>query len=62
VVYVKGRRKFDPVEVKTGKAGSSFTIIAAGLKGGEDIALNEPPSRLVSDDVIPVGTDVFENQ
>jgi multidrug efflux pump subunit AcrA (membrane-fusion protein) len=59
VVYVKGKRKFNPVQVKTGTAGSSFTVIAAGLKGRENVALTEPPSRLVSDEVIAIDTASF---
>ncbi|MCU0457032.1 MAG: hypothetical protein MUE74_12075, partial [Bacteroidales bacterium] len=62
IVYVKGKRKFNPVEVETVTAGGSFTVVAAGLKGGEDIALTEPPSRLISDDIIPIDTAAFHNQ
>lgn len=61
VVYVKGKRKFSPAEVETGTAGSSFTVIAAGLKGGEEVALTEPPSRLISDEIIPVDTAAIHN-
>jgi hypothetical protein len=48
VVYVREKKKFIPVEVKTGPAGSSFTLIAGGLKGDEVIALSEPPNRLIT--------------
>jgi multidrug resistance efflux pump len=48
VVYVKGKKEFLPVDVETGLSGSSYTIITGGLKGGEEIALTEPPERLIS--------------
>ncbi len=48
VVYVKGKNKFIPVDVETGSSGSSYTLIAGGLKGGEEIALTEPPVSLVA--------------
>jgi hypothetical protein len=48
VVYVKGKKEFLPVGVETGLSGSSYTIITRGLKGGEEIALTEPPERLIS--------------
>jgi HlyD family secretion protein len=48
VVYVKEKKNFIPVEVQTGPAGSSFTLIAGGLKGDEVIALSEPPNGQIS--------------
>jgi HlyD family secretion protein len=48
VVYVKGKKEFIPVDVETGSSGSSYTIITGGLKGGEEIALTEPPKRLIA--------------
>lgn len=47
-VYVSNRRKFTPVAVETGPSGSSFTIIAGGLRGDESIALSEPPVNLIT--------------
>ena len=47
VVYVKERKEFMPVNIRTGTAGSSFTIITGGLKGDEIIALTEPPGSLI---------------
>jgi HlyD family secretion protein len=47
VVYVKNKDKFLPVAVKTGFSGSSFTVIADGLKGDEIIALSIPPISLI---------------
>ena len=46
-VYVAKKNKFIPVDVKTGVSGSSYTIIAGGLKGGEIVALSEPPNSLI---------------
>jgi len=46
-VYVEKKNKFIPVDVKTGVSGSSYTIIAGGLKGGEIVALSEPPNSLI---------------
>ena len=48
IVYVKSKKKFIPVNVETGTSGSSFTIICGGLKGGEILALMEPPVRLIA--------------
>jgi HlyD family secretion protein len=48
VVYVKGKRNFSPVKIETGLSGSSHTIITDGLKGGEIIALSEPPGSLIA--------------
>jgi HlyD family secretion protein len=42
VVYIKEKDKFTPVKVETGSTGDYHTIISAGLKGGEVIALSEP--------------------
>jgi len=47
IVYVKSKKEFVPVNVKTGTSGSSFTIITSGLKGDETIALTEPPYSLI---------------
>jgi HlyD family secretion protein len=47
VVYVKRKKLFIPVKIQTGYSGSSYTIIKEGLKGGEIIALSEPPGRLL---------------
>jgi HlyD family secretion protein len=59
VVYVKDRKEFIPVEVGTGTSGSSYTIIKAGLKGDEIIALTEPPLSLITDET--VRTDTTKN-
>ncbi|OFX40438.1 MAG: hypothetical protein A2X04_00870 [Bacteroidetes bacterium GWF2_41_9] len=48
VVYIAEKEKYTPVKVETGLSGSSFTIITSGLKGGEYIALSEPPNSLIS--------------
>jgi HlyD family secretion protein len=48
IVYVKNAKEFLPVNIETGTSGSSFTIISGGLKGGERIALTEPPQRLIT--------------
>jgi len=58
VVYVKGKRNFSPVKIETGLSGSSHTIITDGLKGGEVIALSEPPGSLIS--IIKMKTDTTE--
>jgi HlyD family secretion protein len=50
VVYVMEKEEFKPVKVKTGTAGSSYTIITGGLKGDEIIALSEPPNSLITKD------------
>lgn len=49
IVYVKEKKKFTPVQIKTGSSGSSFTIITEGLEGDEIIAITEPPLRLIND-------------
>ncbi len=46
-VYVAKKNKFSPVTVKTGFSGSSYTIIRGGLKGGEIVALSEPPNSFI---------------
>jgi multidrug efflux pump subunit AcrA (membrane-fusion protein) len=56
VIYAKGRKEFTPVEVETGVSGSSYTIISAGLKGDEIIALTEPPLSLISDETVRIDT------
>jgi hypothetical protein len=48
VVYVKRKDNFIPVMVQTGISGNSYTIISAGLKGDEVIAISEPPNSLIS--------------
>jgi multidrug efflux pump subunit AcrA (membrane-fusion protein) len=48
VVYVQEKKYFTPVKVETGISGSSYTIIPKGLKGGENVALSEPPNSLIS--------------
>ncbi len=48
LVYVKQKKGFVPVRIETGTSGSSFTIITAGLSGDEDIALREPPGKMIS--------------
>ena len=52
VVYVMKKNKFIPVKVETGLSGSTHTIITGGLKGGEIIALSEPPNSLISTEKI----------
>ncbi len=47
IVYVKEKERYVPVAVKTGYSGSSYTIIKEGLRGGEVLALAEPPARLL---------------
>jgi len=56
VVYVKERKEFIPLEIRTGISGSSYTVISAGLKGGEIIALSEPPFSLISDEIVRIDT------
>jgi HlyD family secretion protein len=50
VVFVKKKGAFFPVKVKTGPAGSSYTIISSGLNGDEIIALSEPPNSLIGEE------------
>lgn len=50
VVYVKKKKSFTPVQVETGIEGDSYTLITSGLKGGEKIALTEPPENLIIHD------------
>jgi HlyD family secretion protein len=47
IVYVKEKEYFVPVSVGTGASGSSYTLLTSGLKGGETIALSEPPVNLI---------------
>jgi multidrug efflux pump subunit AcrA (membrane-fusion protein) len=47
IVYVLDKENFLPVKVETGASGSSYTLITGGLKGGEIIALSEPPNNLI---------------
>jgi HlyD family secretion protein len=47
IVYVREKMEFRQVKVKTGIAGSSYTIIKDGLRGDEIIALSEPPNSLI---------------
>lgn len=47
VVYVAEGQKFRIQQVETGLSNSSQTIISAGLKGIETIALAEPPPNLI---------------
>ena len=56
VVYVKNRKEFIPLEIRTGISGSSYTVISAGLKGGELIALSEPPFSLIADEIVRIDT------
>jgi HlyD family secretion protein len=56
VVYVKDRKEFIPLEIRTGISGSSYTVISAGLKGGEIIALSEPPFSLIADEIVRIDT------
>jgi len=49
IVYVMSKKEFVPVNVETGISGSSFTIITGGLKGGEILALTEPPAWQIAD-------------
>ncbi len=56
VVYVKESRKYVPVRVTTGLSGGSYTIITGGLKGGETIALSEPPFSLIVDKKVKTKT------
>jgi HlyD family secretion protein len=48
VVFVMRKESFIPVIVQTGISGNSYTIISAGLKGDEVIAISEPPNSLIS--------------
>jgi len=61
VVYVMGKKKFSPVKIETGISGSSHTIITDGLKGGEIVALSEPPNSLIIQDKIKTDTTVIVN-
>jgi HlyD family secretion protein len=56
VVYVKNKKTFIPVEIETGTSGSSHTIIKAGLKGNETIALTEPPNSLIFEKITRPGS------
>jgi HlyD family secretion protein len=56
VVYVKDRKEFIPLEIRTGISGSSYTVISAGLKGGEIIALSEPPFSIIADEIVRIDT------
>ncbi len=56
VVYVKDRKEFIPLEIRTGISGSSYTVISAGLKGGEIIALSKPPFSLIADKIVRIDT------
>ena len=56
VVYVKDRKEFIPLEIRTGISGSSYTVISAGLKGGEIIALSEPRFSLIADEIVRIDT------
>jgi hypothetical protein len=56
VVYVKKRKEYIPLEIRTGISGSSYTVISAGLKGGEFIALSEPPFSLIADEIVRIDT------
>jgi multidrug efflux pump subunit AcrA (membrane-fusion protein) len=47
VTYVAEGKKFIRIPVETGKANSSHTIIAKGLKGNETIALTEPAHNMI---------------
>jgi HlyD family secretion protein len=47
VLYISEKNKFRPVRIKTGTAGTSYTIITEGLKGDEIIALSEPPNSII---------------
>ncbi|HOX74768.1 MAG TPA: efflux RND transporter periplasmic adaptor subunit [Bacteroidales bacterium] len=59
LVYVKQKKGFVPVRIETGTSGSSFTIITAGLSGDEDIALREPPGKMIS---VKDTTNRFKNK
>jgi HlyD family secretion protein len=59
IVYVKNKKEFVPVKIETGTSGSSFTIIAGGLKGDETIALTEPPNSLIVYET--TGKDTIKN-
>jgi len=56
VLYVKKRKEYIPLEIRTGISGSSYTVISAGLKGGELIALSEPPFSLIADEIVRIDT------
>ncbi len=62
IVYVKEKKKFRPVRIETGISGSSYTIIASGLRGNETIALSEPPASLILKEKLPVDTTKIETQ
>ncbi len=47
-VYVASGKRFNKVVVETGLSNSSQSIIAAGLKGGETIAMSKPPQGLIT--------------
>jgi HlyD family secretion protein len=51
VVYARKGDRYQPVEVKTGLSGSSYTVISSGLKGDEVIALTLPPARMLDTEV-----------
>jgi multidrug efflux pump subunit AcrA (membrane-fusion protein) len=62
VVYVKEKKKFRPVRIETGISGSSYTIIASGLRGDETIALSEPPASLIMKEKLPADTNKIRIQ
>jgi HlyD family secretion protein len=50
VVYVREKKLFRPVKIKTGTSGNSYTLITEGLKGDEIIALSEPPYNIIKNE------------
>lgn len=61
-VYVKEKDLFKAVKVKTGTIGSSYTIIAEGLKGDELISLSEPPYDLIIHDSVKKDSTISKKQ
>lgn len=47
IVYIKNGDKFETRSVKTGNRGDDFIVISRGLVGGEQLALVEPPPKLI---------------
>ncbi len=62
IVYVREKKEFRQVKVKTGIAGSSYTIIKDGLRGDEIIALSEPPNSLIIKESDGIGSVKIQKQ
>lgn len=52
VVYAKKADKFETLPVTLGNRSENQVLVSAGLRGGEILALNEPPARLIVTDTV----------